>query len=538
LQEAVVVNRYFRLAATAGCLLIGLTVADAALAEKQGGVLRVYHRDSPASMSILEEATISTVAPIMGVFNNLVVYDQHVKQNSLRSIVPDLATSWSVSEDGTQLNFRLREGVKWHDGMPFTAKDVVCTWDLLLGKAKEKLRTNPRKVWYDNVAEVTASGDNEAVFHLKRAQPALFGLLASGWSPIYPCHVSPRDMRSHPIGTGPFKFAEFKPNEAIKLARNEDYWKPGRPYLDGIEYTIIANRSTAMLAFVAGKFDMTFPYEITVPLLKDVTSQAPDAICELSPRNVSTGLLVNRDAPPFDSADLRRAMALTLDRKSFIDILADGQGDIGGAMLPPPEGLWGLPPDILKTLPGYGPNVQQNREGARGIMRKLGYGPEKPLKVKITTRNIPLYRDPAVIVIDQLKQIYIEGELELVETANFFPKITRKDYAVGLENAGSGVDDPDQQFFENYACGSERNYTGYCNPELQRLFDRQSAEADQERRKKLVWEIDKQLQEDGARPIIFHLRGATCWHPRVKGITLMVNSIYNGYRFEDAWLDR
>jgi peptide/nickel transport system substrate-binding protein len=146
LQEAVVVNRYFRLAATAGCLLIGLTVADAALAEKQGGVLKVYHRDSPASMSILEEATISTVAPIMGVFNNLVVYDQHVKQNSLRSIVPDLATSWSVSEDGTQLNFRLRDGVKWHDGKPFTAKDVVCTWNLLLGKAKKKLRTNPRKV--------------------------------------------------------------------------------------------------------------------------------------------------------------------------------------------------------------------------------------------------------------------------------------------------------------------------------------------------------------------------------------------------------
>jgi peptide/nickel transport system substrate-binding protein len=179
-------SRYFGRAAAVCYLLIGLTTADAALAEKPGGVLKVQHRDSPASMSILEEATISTVVPMMGVFNNLVVYDQHVKQNSLQSIVPDLATSWEFGEDGTQLTFKLREGVKWHDGKPFTAKDVACTWDLLLGKANEKLRTNPRKVWYDNVKEVGANGDGEAVFYLKRPQPALLALLASGYSPIYP----------------------------------------------------------------------------------------------------------------------------------------------------------------------------------------------------------------------------------------------------------------------------------------------------------------------------------------------------------------
>jgi len=139
-----------------------LTLACPALAQRQGGVLKIYHRDSPASMSILEEATISTVMPMMGVFNNLVIYDQNVKQNSLASIAPELATGWSWSEDGTQLIFKLRDGVKWHDGKPFTAKDVVCTWDLLLGKSQDKLRTNPRKIWYQNVAEVTANGDREA----------------------------------------------------------------------------------------------------------------------------------------------------------------------------------------------------------------------------------------------------------------------------------------------------------------------------------------------------------------------------------------
>jgi peptide/nickel transport system substrate-binding protein len=340
----------------------------------------------------------------------------------LQSIVPDLATGWSWNEDGTELTFRVREGVRWHDGQPFTARDVQCTWDMLLGKSAAKFRINPRKSWYWNLDRVTADGDREATFHLRQPQPALIALLASGYSPVYPCHVPPQEMRQHPIGTGPFKFVSYKPGESIRLTRNPDYWKPGRPYLDGIEWTIIPNRSTALLAFVAGKLDMTFPYEVTVPLLKDIERQDPLAICELRPRGVSSTLIVNRNAPPFDNPDLRRAMALTLDRHAFIDVLSGGQGDIGAAMLPPPEGLWGMPPDRLRTLPGYDPDVQKNRAEAREIMRRLGYGPDHPLAVKVAARNIPLYRDPAVMLIDQLKEIFITGELDIVETPTGTPR--------------------------------------------------------------------------------------------------------------------
>ena len=109
----------------------------------------------------------------------------------------------------------------------------------------------------------STNGDYEAVFRLERPQPALLLLLASGDSPIYPCHVSPQQMRLHPIGTGPFKFVEFKQNEGIKVVKNPDYWKKGRPYLDAIEYKIVPNRSTAILGFVAGQYDMTWPYTIT-----------------------------------------------------------------------------------------------------------------------------------------------------------------------------------------------------------------------------------------------------------------------------------
>jgi peptide/nickel transport system substrate-binding protein len=532
------IGRKLSVAAAAGAFLAMLSHGDVALAQKSGGVLKIQHWDSPASMSIHEEATYSVVVPIMGVMNNLVVYKQDVPQNSLQSIVPDLAESWSWSEDGAELTFKLRQGVKWHDGKPFTAKDVQCTWDLLLGKGEAKLRGNPRKSWYRNLDGVTANGDYEAIFHLKRPQPAFLALLASGYSPVYPCHVTPAQMRQHPIGTGPFKFVEFKPNEHIKVAKNPDYWKPGRPYLDGIEYTIVPNRSTAILGFVAGQFDVTWPYSVSVPLLKDIKSQAPQAICEMRTTNGTTNLLVNREAPPFDNPDIRRAMALALDRKAFIDIISGGEGKIGGAMLPPPEGQWGMPADMLRTLPGYGPDVAKNRAEARTIMEKLGYGPDKKLEIKVSTRNVPTYRDPAVILIDQLKDIHINGVLDTVETANWHSKVTRKDYMVGLNNTGSGVDDPDQQFYENYACGSDRNYSGYCNPELDKKFDEQSMLSDQDKRKKLVWEIDRKLQEDGARPIIFHTINGTCWQPQVKGLTTMVNSIYNGWRFEEAWLDK
>src|SRR6202158_1385956 len=169
-------------AAAAG-LLMGMMLANMAFAQKQGGLLRVFHRDSPASMSILEEGSISAIMPMMGVFNNLVLFDQHVRQNRGESIVPDLATGWSWSEDGTELTFPLRQGVKWHDGKPFTAADVKCTYDLLTGKSSEKLRINPRKSWYRNLEQVTTNGDYEVTFHLKQPQPAFLTTLASGYAP-------------------------------------------------------------------------------------------------------------------------------------------------------------------------------------------------------------------------------------------------------------------------------------------------------------------------------------------------------------------
>ena len=529
-------SRARRLCVLASAALALGAAATTATAQKSGGTLRTYIWDNPPSASIHEEATISTVFPFMPVYNNLVMFNQTKETVGLDDIVPDLARSWSWDASGTRLTFKLNEGVKWHDGRPFTAKDVKCTFDLVSGLVgSDDFRKNPRKVWYHNVKEITAAGDHEVTFELKAPQPSFLALLASGYSPVYACHVSQRDMRTKPVGTGPFKLVEYKRNEVVRLARNADYFKKGLPRLDAIEYRPMDNRSTRVLAFIAGDLDMTFVSDITVPLLKDIQAKLPDARCQLVPSNNTINMIVNSGAPPFDDPQVRRAMALALDRPAFNTILSEGRSMIGAVMLP--NGPWGMPPELMAELPGYG-DTERNRAEARKIMEALGYSKEKPLKVKVATRNIPLYRDPAVIFIDQMKQIHIDGELEVIDTTIWHAKVQRKEYAVGLNTTGVGVDDPDVNLVENFTCKSDRNYTAYCNKEVDDLVFAQSRETDPAKRKKLVWEAERRIVEDVARPIILHNRAATCFGQHVKGVTSHDNSLYNSWRMEEAWLDR
>ena len=388
-------------------LCFALSVAPAA-AQKRGGTLRLYHNDLPPSTSLHEESTIASVTPFAAVFNNLVVFDPAKPHESLDTVIGDLAESWSWDSTNTRLTFKLKQGVKWHDGQPFTAKDVQCTWRMLIGKGDTSdFKRNPRKVWYSKLRDVSVNGDYEATFELSEPQPSLPVLLASAFSPVYPCHVPQQAMRTKPVGTGPFKLVDFQRGASIRLVRNPDYFKKDRPYLDEITFRVIDSRATRMLAFSTGEFDITFPSDVSVPLLKDIKERAPNAICEMTTTGTLINLMVNRVNPPFDNPEIRKAMSLALDRKPFNTILMEGHGRLGGAMLPKPEGEWGMPEQMLASLTGYGADTEKNLKDAQAIMEKLGYGDAKPLAIKIQTRNLPTYRDPAVIVSDQLKKIHI-----------------------------------------------------------------------------------------------------------------------------------
>ena len=523
----------------AGIALAAMLAGGAAHAEPQrGGTLRVYHRENPASASVHEEASIATAMPFMAVFNNLFVFNQQGDRNDPADLTPELATAWRWNAENTRLTLTLRQGVAWHDGKPFTAADVKCTWDTVAGRRPAGWRKNPRQEWYSNLQAVETNGPHEVSFQLGRPQPSFIAFLASGLSPVYPCHVDARVMRQKPIGTGPFRVVEFKPNQSIELARNPTYWREGRPYLDGITFRIIRNRSTRILAFAAGEFDLTFSTDVTAPLMRDLASQAPTTICQFNLSNVTNQILINRETAPFDNHDIRRAVALSIDHQAYVDILSEGRNGLGGAMLVPPAGRWGVTAQDLAAagVEGWTGSMEQKREAARRLMRAAGFGPETPLRVKVITRDIPSYRDPAVIMIDQLKQIFIEAELQTLDTALWYTQLQRGGWALAMNQNGSAIDDPDVILFENYLCGGDRNYSRYCNRELQSRMEQQSAMLDPEARRQMVREIDIQLQRDVARPILYHSGGATCRWPHVQGISLARNSIYNHWRMEDAWL--
>src|ERR1700736_3493765 len=340
-------------------LCIALSVTPAA-AQKKGGTLRLYHNDLPPSTPLHEESTIASVTPFAAIFNNLVVFDPAKPHESLDTVIPDLAESWSWDSTNTRLTFKLRQGVKWHDGQPFTARDVQCTWRMLIGKGDtQDFHRNPRKVWYTKLQDVSVNGDYEATFELSEPQPSLPVLLASAFSAVYPCHVPQAVMRTRPIGTGPFKLVEFKRGESIRLVRNPDYWKKDRPYLDEITFRMIDSRATRMLAFATGEFDITFPSDVSVPLMKDIKARAPNAICEVITTGTQSNLMVNRENPPFDNPDLRKAMSLAIDRKAFNTILMEGLGLMGGAMLPKPVGEWGMPPEMVASVMGWNADSDQ-----------------------------------------------------------------------------------------------------------------------------------------------------------------------------------
>src|SRR3972149_3760601 len=209
--------RFRSLVLVAGLVLLGVMalslVPATGQAPQYGGVLHVMQREGPPQgFSIHETSTISTVWPGMPCLSNLVIFDPLKKTESMETIIPELAEKWSWQDNSRNLVFFLRKNVKWHDGQPFTSKDVKYTFDMVreAKEAQAKLRINPRKDWYANVDSIEAPDPHTVAFRLKRPQPSLLAMLASGYTPVYAAHIPPASYRTGCIGTGPFKLKEWR----------------------------------------------------------------------------------------------------------------------------------------------------------------------------------------------------------------------------------------------------------------------------------------------------------------------------------------
>src|SRR5258705_2549852 len=222
---------------------------------KRGGILSAMLAEAPPGFSVTESSTISGVGPLSPCYSNLVLFDPARAHESAETVIPELAERWSWQDKYRNLVFFLRKNVRWHDGHPFTARDVKYTFDVVreAPDTPAKLRLSPRKDWYANIENIEAPEPHTVGFHLKRPQPSLLLMLASGYSPVYPAHVPLAELRQRCVGTGPFRFKQYARGQLVELERNPDYFVPGRPYLDGIRYTIIGDRGPRLAALQTGR---------------------------------------------------------------------------------------------------------------------------------------------------------------------------------------------------------------------------------------------------------------------------------------------
>jgi len=533
-----------RSTAVAGLGLVLLALAAAPVgadAPKTGGVLRITQReDLPQGFAIHETSTISTVWPAMPCFNNLVLFDPLKKVESADTIIGELAEKWSWQDNYRNLVFFLRKDVKWHDGRPFTSKDVKFTFDMLREAPgldpQAKLRINPRKDWYANVEAVETPDPHTVVFRLKRPQPSLLLMLASGYTPVYAAHVPPASYRTGCVGTGPFRVKEWRKGEFVEFVRNPDYFVKGRPYLDGLRFVVIVERGTRIAALQAGQVDVSFPGEVGKVSAEQLKQAVPQLVITPYSQNVNDNIIMNVKKPPFDNVKVRLAVSHAIDRRGLVQAVHQGGAVVGASLAPRPYGVWGLPDKELLALPGYG-KPADGKARARKLLAEAGITPQSPLRVEMVTRAIAIYVDMASFVINELKQVGIEATLKQIETAQWHATATRGDYQIGANLTGIGPDDPDANFFENYACGSPRNYSHYCSEEVMKLVEQQSQELDAKKRLALVHAVQKKLEDDAARPMLdWRIDYFVVWPP-VKNL-VPHQSIYNFGRMQEVWLDR
>src|SRR5262245_4897260 len=444
-------------------------------APKRGGILNSVLIEDPPGLLIHESATVSNVWPMMPCYSNLVLFDPLKSLESVDTVIPELAERWSWQDNYQNLVFFLRKNVTWHDGHPFSARDVKYTFDVVreAKDAPARLRLSARKDWYANVEAIETPDTHTVVFRLKRPQPSLLLMLASGYSPVYPAHVPLNELRQRCVGTGPFRFKEWSRGQLVELERNSNYFVPGRPYLDGLRYTIISERGTRMAALQARRLDAFVPLEMTKAMADSVKKAVPSIVITEVGQNGSDNVILNHKRPPFDNPAVRRAVNFALDRHSYVQTVRQGGAVVGVALMPKPLGFWGLPEPDLKPLAGYG-DPAKDRAEARRLFTAAGFGPGKTLHLEMVTRSSPIYVDLASFVVDQLRQVGVDTALRQVETAAWFPALARRDYQIGANLTAGGFDDPDAYLYENYKCGASRTYTDYCSEEMDRLIDQQS----------------------------------------------------------------
>ena len=519
-------------------MVFGLTTTGpvpAAAQEKprSGGTLDFVVPSEPPSYDAHAEETFGVIHPIAPHYSLLVRVDPFDKTGT--KPVGDLAESWTISKDGLVYTFKLRQGVKFHDGSEMTSKDVKASYDkIIFPPAGVK---SLRKESYRSVEVVEAPDPYTVRFRLKYPESSLLLNLASPWNWIYKADLLAKDMHwyeTHVMGTGPFIFVEHVKGSHWVGKKNPNYWDKGKPYLDGFRATFMSS-SAAQVAAIRGERAQIQFRGFSPPERDQLVSALGNKITvQESPWDCLNFVSMHHEKKPFDDKRVRRALSLALDRYEASQKLSKITivKDVSGIQVPGTP--YATPPAELEKLAGYGRDINANRAEAKRLLREAGVPDGFSFTFK--NRGIPHPYEPiAIWLVDQWRQIGLNVKIETIEASAYHPMLKRGDFEVAMDFQCGFIVEPDLDLVR-FVTTSDANYGKHKDKVIDELYQKQARAADVEDRKKIVRQLEKRLLDEEAH-VIYTLQ----WHriiphsSRVHGWTITPSHYLNN-QLDTVWL--
>ena len=526
-------RRLFSVIAVVG--LLGLMVVTAEVAAqtetpRRGGVLLAVIGADPPSLDPHQESTFANIQLVAPLYSLLLQIDPY----NYPKIIGDAASEWKIAPDGLTYTFKIRPGIRFHDGSPLTAADVKATYDRIVFPPSGV--NSVRKEHYASVERIEAPDPTTLIFKLKFPSASLLGNLASPWNVIFSKKLLDKDQnyfKTNAMGSGPFKFKSYTRGATFEGERNPDYFVKDRPYLDGYKFFISPETAVRAAAIRSGRAYIEF---------RDLPNADADAIkkqlgdkitVQQTPMIGQFGILINNTVKPFTDPRVRKALTLGFDRYTGGKVLytLTGLRDPGALMRPGTE--WAMPPAELEKLPGFWRDAEKSRAEAKRLLAEAGY--PNGFKVVLKNRNVKLpYQDLAVFAIQEWRKIGIEADNRPVETAAWFSDLAAANFELMIGPTVEFMDDPDQ-FLNRYVTGAPQNYGRFSDPVIDDLFSRQARAIDPAERRKLVIELQKRLLENAYyMPGLWWTRNVVHW-AKVRNY-VAPPSHYTNQKLQDVWL--
>jgi peptide/nickel transport system substrate-binding protein len=517
-------------------VLVVVAVALPAAAQdkpRNGGELVFVVPSEPPTYDAHQEETFGIIHPVAPHYNTLMRVDPNDKTGT--KPVGDLAESWTISRDQLVYTFKLRQGVKFHDGSEMTSKDVKASYDKILTPPSGT--KSLRAVAYSAVKSVEAPDPHTVRFTLKYPESSFLLNLSSPWNWIYKADIIAKDPNwytKNVMGTGPFKFVEHVKGSHWVGKKNADYWDKGKPHLDGFR-AIFTSSSAAQVAAIRGE-RAHIQFRGFSPPERDSLVQAlgPKITVQESPWDCLNFVSMHHEKKPFDDKRVRRALSLALDRYEGSKALSKITivKDVGGVQVPGTP--YATPPEELEKLAGYGKDINKNRAEAKRLLKEAGVPDGFSFTFK--NRGIPHPYEPVGIwLINQWKQIGLNVKQETIEASAYHPMLKRGDFEVAMDFQCGFIVEPDLDL-ARFVSNSDANYGKHKDTVIDDLYSQQGRATDIETRKKLIRQFEKRLLDDEAH-VIYTLQ----WHriiphaSKVKGWTVTPSHYLNN-QLDTVWL--